>query len=83
MSLTEKISVRPVVDPGFWSGGGQENYFASLPMEWSRVVWMKWVSDGQGPGPALGPWKFLGFSLLNMHSPTFPGTFLCYFWNKC
>ena len=28
-----------------------------------------------GLGPALGPQKLLGFSLLNMHSPSFPGTF--------
>ena len=33
-----------------------------------KMVW--------GPGPALGPWKLLGFSLLNMHSPCFLGTFL-------
>ena len=29
--------------------------------QWSCVI-------GRGPGPALGPWKLLGFSLLNMHS---------------
>ena len=31
---------------------------------------------GWGPGPALGPWKLLGFPLLNMHSPCFLGIFL-------
>ena len=29
-----------------------------------------------------GPWKILSFSLLNMHSPSIPGTFLCYFLNS-
>ena len=28
-----------------------------------------------GLGPTLGPQKLLGFSWLNMHSPSFPGTF--------
>ena len=34
-----------------------------------------------GLGPALGPQKLLGFSWLNMHSPSFPDTFwLNFFW---
>ena len=43
--------------------------------EWSELV------GAWGLGLALGPQKLLGFSWLNMHSPSFPGTFwLNFFW---
>ena len=55
-------------DPGFDQGGIQivtglncQQYAAALCEQSEPFsVW--------GPGPALGPWKLLGISLLNMHS---------------
>ena len=62
-------------DPGLRSRG-VKIFSAKSLMEQSGVMQMKWALMGRGPGPALGPWKLLGFSLLNMHSPCFLGTFL-------
>ena len=44
--------------------------------QWGHVdeVSPNWL----GPGPTLGPWKLLGFSLLNIHFQSWV-TFLHYF----
>ena len=64
-----------LADPGFGQGGAPEILSEILPTKRSEVGRAKRANIGRGPGPALGPWKLLHFSLSNMHSPTFPGTF--------
>ena len=55
-------------DPGFDQGGPQIvaglncRRYAAASCERSEPF------SAWGPGPALGPWKLLGISLLNMHS---------------
>ena len=52
-------------------GGGKKFSIEVLLMECSGVAWMKWAYIGRGPGPSLGPWKLLDFTLPNMHFPWF------------
>ena len=54
----------------FGQGGGQKLSLGKFPDA------VKWDLKGQGPGPTLGSWKLLAFSLMNVHSPCFLGTFL-------
>ena len=58
-----------------WSRGGPINFFRDFADIAKLGEPSKVYNIGQGPGPALGPWKLLHFWLSNMHSPTFPGTF--------
>ena len=48
-------------DQWFGRGGGQQFFFRELPTARNAEVWSKWACIGQGPGPALGPWKPLYF----------------------
>ena len=59
-----------LVDLGFRSGG-KKFFIEVLPMECSEVMRTTGAYIGWGPGPALAPWKLLGFTLPNMHSPCF------------
>ena len=69
-------------DPGFGLRGGAQLWSAPICQcstaeshEQSELI------KAWGLGPALGPQKLLGFSWLNIHSPSFPGTFwLNFFW---
>ena len=51
-------------------GGGGAQIMTGLNCQWCAAVLCEQSKpfSAWGPGPALGPWKLLGISLLNMHS---------------
>ena len=67
-ALGRTIYSDPGADPGFDQGGAQIvtglncQQCAAVSCEQSEPF------SAWGLGPALGPWKLLGISLLNMHS---------------
>ena len=54
----------PLSGSRIWSRGGPEIFPEILPTERSGVGRVKQANNGWGPGPALGPWKFLDFLAL-------------------
>ena len=58
----------PGADPGFDQGGAKIVTGLNCRLCAAASCKQSKPFSAWGPGPALGPWKLLGISLLNMHS---------------
>ena len=67
-TCTKIYHIPPGADPGFDQGGAQIMTGINCRQCTAASCEQSEPFSAWGPGPALGPWKLLGISLLNMHS---------------